>query len=159
MVVDIRDELVESLHHSQQIVANLLEMTADIQDWQREPAEWSFRLTAAHLATIERDCYLDRLTQVASGSHPHFDPFVSTYLDQEGFDLLASLAEWTAFRRQLLDYAASLSDEELRYTGTHDTLGTVTVIDLLKELSTHDDRQFRHVAQLIEDYLEEVSVV
>jgi hypothetical protein len=159
MIENIRDELIESLRHSQQVVARLLELTADIQDWQREPAEWSFRLTAAHLATIEWDCYLHRLTQVVSGSHPHFDPFVSTYLDQEGADLVASLAEWTTLRCRLLDFVGSLSDEELSYKGTHDTLGTVTAIDLLNELSARDDRQFRYIQQLIEDYLEEVSVV
>ncbi len=159
MAENTRDELIESLRHSQQIVARLLDLTADIQDWQREPAEWSFRLTAAHLATIERDCHLDRIKQVAAGSHPHFTPFVSTYLDQDGVDLAVSLAEWATVRCQLFDFVASLSDEELRYTGTHDTLGTVTVIDLLKELSALDDRQFRYVEQLIRDYLEEVSVV
>lgn len=159
MIEKTRDELIESLRHSQQIVARLLELTADIQDWQREPAEWSFRLTAAHLATIERDCYLDRLTRIASGSRPHFDPFISTCLAQEGAELSASLDEWTGVRRQLLEFVASLSDEELYFTGTHDTLGTVTTIDLLNELSARDDRQFRYVEQLIEDYLEEVCVV
>ncbi len=159
MAEKTRDELIVSLRHSQQIVARLLELTADIQDWQREPAEWSFRLTAAHLATIERDCHLARITQVVAGDHPHFAPFVSTYLDQEGADLVTSLAEWAMLRSHLLDFVVSLSDEELHYTGTHDTLGTVTVIDLLNDLSARDDRQFRYVEQLIVDYLEEVSVV
>lgn len=159
MIESTRDELIESLRLSQHYLAKLLELTADVQDWQREPAEWSFRLTAAHLTTIERDCYLDRLTRIISGSHPHFDPFVSTGLDSEGDDLLVSLAEWTTLRCRLLEFVGALSDEELRLIGTHDALGTVTAIDLLNELSARDARQFRYVAQLIEDYLEEVTVV
>ena len=158
MIESTRDELIESLRRSQQYLAKLLELTADIQDWQREPAEWSFRLTAAHLATIERDCYLDRLTRVASGDSPRLEPFVSTCFD-EGYDLRQSLRQWTDLRSRLLAFVATLSDAQLRLTGVHDILGDVTPIDLLKDLSEHDARQFRYVAQLIEDYLEEVTVV
>ena len=102
---------------------------------------------------------MDRLTQIASGSNPHFDPFVSTCLDHGCADVAASLAEWAALRGQLLDFVAGLSERQLRFTGTHDTLGEVTTIDLLTELSARDDRQFRHIYQLIEDYWEEVCGV
>ncbi len=105
MIESTRDELIESLRRSQQYLAKLLELTADIQDWQREPAEWSFRLTAAHLATIERDCYLDRLTRVVSGDRPRLEPFVSTCFD-EGYDLRQSLRQWTDLRSRLLAFVA-----------------------------------------------------
>jgi hypothetical protein len=56
-----RAQLIDELAASQQEVSRLLASTAAIQDWQREPAEWSFRYLAAHLAAVERERNLPRI--------------------------------------------------------------------------------------------------
>lgn len=152
-----RSELITQLRLSQKFLAALLELTAEVQDWQPEPAEWSFRLIAAHLVTLERDCYIPRVRRIAAGENPHFGRYVNTGVDLECGDLRESLDRWAAERSRLLGFVAALSDDELHHIGVHETYGTINTVDALSELAEHDLRQFRHVEQLIEDYLEEVD--
>lgn len=157
MAETTRREITANLRLSQKYLSALLSLTADVQNWQPEPAEWSFRLIAAHLVTIERDCYIPRVTRIASGENPYFYRYVNTGVDLDCGDLQESLDQWAMERSRLLDFVAVLSDDALRRTGVHEIYGTINTVDSLSELAEHDLRVFRHVEQLIEDYLEEVD--
>lgn len=152
-----RETLLTKLRLSQKFLATLLELTSEVQDWQPEPAEWSFRLIAAHLVTMERDFYAPRVKRIAAGENPHFRRYVSTSVDPDFGDVNDSLRQWTMERERLLNFVASLSQDELEQTGTHEIQGTMSTVDALRELEEHDLREFRHVEQLIEDYLESVQ--
>ena len=152
-----RETLLTKLRLSQKFLATLLELTAEVQDWQPEPAEWSFRLIAAHLVTMERDFYAPRVKRIAAGENPHFRRYANSGVDLNFGDVNDSLNQWTVEREQLLDFVAALSENELARTGTHEIQGTISTVDALRELEEHDLREFRHVEQLIEDYLESVQ--
>lgn len=152
-----RETLLTKLRLSHKFLATLLELTTDVQDWQPEPAEWSFRLIAAHLVTMERDFYAPRVKRIAAGENPYFQRYVNTGVDPNIGDVNDSLSQWAMERKQLLDFVETLSEDELRQTGTHEIQGTISTLDALRELEEHDLRQFRHVEQLIEDYLEAVE--
>ncbi len=149
-----RHELLHALQIAQQQVIELLESMADRQDWQPEPAEWSFRMIAAHLATVERTCHLARVQDIATGRVPHLRLYTNTAPDVHQLDLRESLRQWTATRRQLLDFVRRLTDDELTFVGIHEQVGPMTVLDTLREVLAQDRGNLRHVEQLIEAYYE-----
>jgi hypothetical protein len=154
MTTKCRLQLLDELQTSQQGVCHLLEAMAHAQDWQREPAEWSFRFLAAHLVTVERECYFPRVVRIAAGERPYFGGYIRTDLNLGGHDLSESLAEWVRVRRQLIDYVAALPDDCLNLTGIHADLGYMTVLDTLDEIVAQDYGMARHIRQLMVDYHE-----
>lgn len=156
MVEETRRQLIQELRATQQEVSRLLASVAQDQDWQREPAEWSFRLLAAHLAAVERECHIPRIRHIASGIRPHFDGYAGSHPDLADHDLLDSLADWTCVRTELLELVADLPVERLEVAGVQADVGDVTVLDLLAQLLEQDQGNARFVQQLIEDYYEEI---
>ena len=149
-----RQELLQALTTSQQEVVTLLESMAERQDWQPEPAEWSFRMLAAHLAAVERSCHLARIQGIAGGGTPQLRLYSTTAPDL-AMDLRDSLRLWKAARGQLLDFVRRLSDRQLAYVGVHEQVGPLTVLDMLEELLEQDHGNLRHVRQLIAAFYEE----
>ncbi len=150
-----REQLLEDLQHSQSQVVRLLESIADVQDWQPEPAEWSFRLLAAHLATVEQTCHFQRVMGIASGDTPYFGPYIHRNIALAHADLRDSLQQWIAARRRLLGFVAGLSSAQMTYIGVHAAVGPMTVLDALQEILEQDQGNLRHVRQLILAYYEE----
>jgi hypothetical protein len=150
-----RAELLKELKRSQIQVTKLLESMAPIQDWQPEPAEWSFRFIAAHLATVEQTCHLPRILRIASGETPWLDLFANTAADYPQQELHTSLKRWETTRLELIQFVESLSDHQLAYIGIHESVGPMTVLDLLHEILEQDRGNLRHVRQLIVAYQED----
>lgn len=150
-----RAQLLRDLQTSQTQVIRLLESMADVQDWQPEPAEWSFRLIAAHLATVEQACHLRRVTEIASGVTPVLDLYANSHVVPTPAGLHDSLQVWIAVRRRLIAYVYELSEAQLGYIGIHPALGPMTVLDTLQEVLDQDQGNLRHVYQLIAVYHEE----
>lgn len=155
MVHMTREQLLQELQGSQKQVVKLLESMADVQDWQPEPLEWSFRYIAAHLATVEQKCHLRRVMGIASGETPHLSNYANTATDFSEMDLHESLDAWIATRHQLLNFVRALSERELAYVGVHEAVGPMTVMDTLEEILEQDQGNLRHVYQLIVAYYEE----
>ena len=149
-----RQQLLDELDASQREVSQLLESMVHVQDWQREPVEWSFRFLAAHLVTVERECHFPRVVRIAAGEHPYFDGYSRTDLNLGGHDVRESLAQWEQVRRQLIEYVAALPNERLDLTGVHADVGDMTVLDALDEIVAQDQGMARHVQQLIIDFYE-----
>jgi hypothetical protein len=144
-----REQLLQELEKSQQQVSRLLETVAAVQDWQPDPVEWSFRYIAAHLATVERTIHLRRVNAIASGETPHFSPYSHVAENFAGRDLVDSLHAWAAARRELLDRVRALSTSQLALVGVHETVGPMTILDVLQELLDQDRGMLRHVDHLI----------
>jgi hypothetical protein len=149
-----REQLLKELQRSQDQVVELLERMAPVQDWQPEPAEWSFRFFAAHLATVEQTCHLPRIMQIASGETPWLDLYSNT-ADYQQVDLHKSLKRWATTRLELLQFVKSLSSRQLAFIGIHESLGPMTVLDMLHEILDQDQGNLRHVRQLIIAYQED----
>jgi hypothetical protein len=150
-----REELLKELRRSQTQVVKLLETMAPVQDWQPEPDEWSFRFLAAHLATVEQSCHLERVIRIASGETPKLDLYSDTAANFQKVDLNKSLKRWVTIRHELIDFVESLSAHQLAYVGIHESLGPMTVLELLHEILDQDQGNLRHVRQLIVAYQED----
>lgn len=150
-----RDELLQELQRSQSQVIKLLEGMASVQDWQPDPVEWSFRFLAAHLASLEQTCHLPRVMRIAAGDTPTLDLYTMTAADYQHSDLHKSLKRWVAARQELLDFVQSLTPRQLTYIGIHESLGPITVLELLHEILDQERGNLRHVRQLIIAYQED----
>jgi hypothetical protein len=87
---------------SQKELVNLFESVTDDQDWQPAPGEWSLRFLAAHMATVDQECYQDRVTRIAAGEKPHFESYFNTGRDFSRFELKDSLNAWIKVARRFL---------------------------------------------------------
>ena len=152
MLTATRSELIGQLEASQSELAALLNSLADHQDWQPVPNMWSFRYHAAHLATVDKEAYWERVTRIAAGETPYFDYYLNTDRDFSGDDLADSLRAWAMIRRQIIEFVRSLPEDKLILTGTHQTFGTITVLDVLQSMLDHDQE---HLAEL-KDYAQTV---
>ena len=145
-------QLIRQLKSSQKEISLLLASTADDQDWQPDKKQWSFRYIAAHMATVEKDCYQERVVRIAAGEKPQFESYFNTGWDFSQFDLMASLNEWAVTRQEILDNVKVLSEQELSFTGTHDAFGTITILDVLKVMLDHDREHLQELHKLINEH-------
>lgn len=152
MLDDQKEQLIADLGSTQEQVSVLLASVAEDQDWQPDPGEWSFRYIAAHLATVDEDCFMDRIVRISAGENPHYAPYFNTGWDFSRFDLKDSLQHWSAARGEIFDLVRALSEEEWLLTGTHDSFGTITVGSVLQVMLNHDREHLEHLKQLIEGY-------
>ena len=148
---DTREELISKLETSQRQLTGLLHSVADNQDWQASPDAWSFRYHAAHLATVEKEAYWDRITRIAAGENPHFESYFNTGRDFSQHELRNSLSEWAVTRREIVHFVRSLPKAKTVLTGTHDTFGTITVLDVLQGMLDHDRGHLGELTQLVAD--------
>jgi hypothetical protein len=157
MSVDMREQLLQDLIISQAQVIEVLESMADVQDWQPEPVEWSFRYIAAHLANVEKKVHLRRVQRIASGENPRLSLYVTTAAGFQDLDLRDSLRQWVQTRRELIHFVGQLSERQLEYTGLHEKVGPITLMETLQEILVQDQGNFRHVCRLIDEYNEEAQ--
>lgn len=149
-----RQELLQALESSQAQVVQLLESMHAAQDWQPESAEWSFRLIAGHLASVEESWHLQRIHAIAGNDRPTLAPFAEQAVDIGARDLTASLQLWVATRKRLLEFVAGLAEQDLARVGVHETLGPMSILDILDQMLRQDQVNLRHVHQLIIAYYE-----
>lgn len=142
---EMRPQLVNDLLNSQQAITEFLTTVADKQEWRPAPKQWSFRQIAWHLVITERECLLDRVQRIASGSNPTF----GIYLDREAEfmtrDLHFALEQWADARQTVIDVVNALPESALSHTGYHPSFGRLTVLGYLQIFLDHDQR---HLADL-----------
>jgi hypothetical protein len=148
MVGMSKEQLIEMLRATQRQFGIILESVAENQDWQPDTERWSFRFIAAHMATVEEECFLDRVKRFSTKKSPHFEHYDNTGRDFGQFDLINSLREWAALRRELLDIVCSMPENTWHRSATHSTRGTQTLLELLYIMLEHDQEHLQEVQQM-----------
>lgn len=152
MVEETIEQLISKLKATQKQLIALLESMFGDQDWQPDAKQWSFRYIAAHMATVEKDCYRDRVRRIAANECPHFESYFNTGWDFSQFDLKDSLNEWTATRQEIINFIRALPEEKRSFTGTHATFGTITLLNVLQMMLEHDREHLTHLDQALSEY-------
>lgn len=141
-------QLLEKLRATQRQFSIILESMAENQDWQPDTERWSFRFIAAHMATVEEECFLDRVKRFSTEDSPHFEHYDNTGRDFGQFELMNSLREWAALRWELLDIVCSMPENTWHRSATHSTRGTQTLLELLHIVLEHDQEHLQEVQQM-----------
>lgn len=143
-----RQQIVADLLQTQQQIADVLMAVAGQQEWQPAPKQWSFRQIAWHLATVERDCLLVRVQQIASGSNPTFGIYLDTEAEFITRDLQLALEQWADARQAVLDFVNALPETALACTGYHPSFGRLTVLGYLQIFLDHDRRHLEDLQRM-----------
>jgi hypothetical protein len=151
-VQETSEQLISKLEATQKQLIALLESVSDDQDWQPDPEQWSFRDIAAHMATVEEDCYQDRVVRIAAGGNPHFKSYFNTGWDFSQFDLRDSIRKWAATRQEIIDFVRALPEEKWSLAGTHAAFGRITLLDVLQMMLDHDREHLQHLQQMVGEY-------
>jgi len=151
-----RTQLIGEVQTAQEQLTRLLKSVAVDQDWRPAPEEWSFRFIAAHLATVDKECYQDRVIRIAAGENPFFESYFNTDRDFGMFDLLDSLHAWAATRQEIIGFVSNMSEEQFSHIGTHASFGTLTVQSVLELMLDHDQEHIRDIEKAISRYNSEV---
>jgi hypothetical protein len=141
----VRAELVADLARSHRELNDFLRRFTHTPDWRPGPEEWSLREVAAHLVTVERECFRERVHRIAAGEHPHFDYYENTGRDFSDVAMLGALDEWATLRREILDFVQGLPPARWNWTGTHATFGEMDIAAALQVMLGHDRE---HLADL-----------
>lgn len=143
--MSVVEELVAQLEASFEAIERMLLSVADQQDWQPEPGQWSLRFVAGHLAQVELDCHLNRVWRIAAGERPYYAYYLNNDWDFSHYTLEEWLYLWRGRRQELADFVRTLNAEQLTLSGTHETFGTITVVDVLRLALEHDNEHFAHL--------------
>lgn len=152
MTHNLREQVIEALQLSHRQLSDLLTSVAADQDWQPAPEQWSFRYIAAHLATVEKECFQDRLRRIAAGGKPHFEYYLNTGRDFGRLELTDSLRDWAVTRQENVDFVGGLTEEQWALTGVHQTFGPMTMRDALRVMADHDQEHLQELVQLLAEY-------
>ena len=152
----IPNQLIDQVRSTQAQLTNLLKSVAVDQDWQPAPGEWSVRSIAAHLATVDKECYQDRVVRIAAGESPRFESYFNTDRDFSKSDLPDSLHAWAVTRAEIITYVCAMSAEQFSLTGTHAAFGTLTVQRVLELMLEHDQEHIRDLEKSISVYRSQI---
>lgn len=145
-------KLLNQLAETQQELTQLLSALADDQDWRPAEGEWSFRFIAAHLATSEAECFLERFMRLRTQEKPIFESYFNDGRDFSHLDLRESLEAWKQTRQAIIESVRGLSDGQLLLTGKHEVFGEMNVQQLLQLMLDHDQEHIRDLRKTIELY-------
>jgi hypothetical protein len=145
-------ELVSQLLATQAVLTTLLQAVADQQDWRPGAESWSFRYLAAHLATAEKEAFQKRVRRIAGEEAPYFAYYLNTGRDFSQNELLDSLQQWADTRREIIDFVLALPPEGLKRTGSHQTRGVITILDVLQMMLEHDQEHLQELSELVSQF-------
>ncbi len=149
------EKRLNELRESQQELAEALMSVYEAQDWRPDAAEWSFREIGAHMRQVEIECVYSRIQAIAVGANPTFTYYLNTGWHFGHVDLMDAVTDWLLWREQVALVVRDLSDEQLRYTGTHAHFGTITTADMLQIALEHDQEHLADLVKLIEQFRNE----
>ncbi len=147
-----REQHIAHIETSLQQLSDLLTPVADNQDWRAAAGDWSFREIAAHLKTTEAECHQVRIQRLLTETRPHFTYYLNSDRDFSRLDLLDSLRAWASARQEIIDTVRALPEDKLTRSGTHETFGVVTILDILREMYNHDQAHLQELAPMLEKY-------
>ncbi len=149
---ETRQRLINDLKVAQRKISTLLDSVADYQDWRLDPERWSYREIGAHLATVEEECFKDRIERIATDTNPYFEYYLNTGRDFSGFDLKESLRKWAATRQENVDLVQTLAEEKWTLVGFHETFGTITVFGALQIMIDHDREHWSELQAMLVEF-------
>jgi hypothetical protein len=144
--------LLAELRSTQRQICDLLEPLADDQDWQPRDGEWSFRFIAGHLATNERECFLERIERIASGEGPSFDYYSNDGYDFSNIGLRDWLKAWREIRQAIFERLNGLPEPAWALSGNHSSYGRITLMDVLASMRAHDEEHLEGLKSILEKY-------
>jgi hypothetical protein len=117
------------------MIVRLLEVA---DHWDLESPHWSPAENAAHLANVDQECFMDRMTRISVGENPTFSYHHDTGRRFARDGLETWIARWRENRQEIIVLVRGLDDSALEQTGQHATFGPLTIAGVLQLIIEHD---------------------
>ncbi len=127
----------------------------DEQTLRRRPGpdEWCMLELLGHLRDCERR-YLERIEAMAFEQQPRIPAFDAESIQPDvPYALLdpdETLEEFASLRRRTLQLLRSLSEDDWERTGLHPYLGSITITQVVREMSEHDLSHLWQARRMVE---------
>ena len=114
------------------------------------PGKWSILEILCHLRDMEREAYLERYTRILAEPEPTLPDVNGDALaierDYRGQKAADVLRDWMRLRRESLRLLRKAKPEQWRRAGVHETMGRVTIDELVARHAVGNDAA--HLAQI-----------
>ncbi len=114
------------------------------------PGKWSILEILCHLRDLEREAYLERYTRILAEPEPKLQDINGNalaierdYRNQKAADVLR---DWIRLRRESLRLLKKAKPEQWRRAGIHETMGRVTIDELVARHASGNDTA--HLGQI-----------
>lgn len=146
--------LAETPARVRQLVSNLSE--ADVH-WKPSAQEFSALEQVCHLSDLEREGYAVRIEKLMREVEPFLPDFdgglAAAERDYNNQQLESMLDAFSNSRASNMSAIGSLSADDLQRGGTLETVGSITLEELLLKMREHDEGHLQDLSSLREQLL------
>jgi hypothetical protein len=139
------------------MVAELQSAPDDVASWHPAAGEWCARECLGHLVEAERRGFNGRIRQILAQSEPALAGWDQQAVQRGRNDCSKATAliveEFERMRSDSVQLVGGLHVEDLQRGGTHESVGHITVSDLLHEWLHHDRNHFRQLQANVQAYV------
>jgi DinB family protein len=118
--------------------------------WRPAPGKWSIHEIVCHMRDAERDGYLHRYRKILDEDNPIFPDVDGDKLALERqygrMNLREVVRDWRAARKEVLAVLKKVKGGQWLRSGTHESLGPMSLEDILKRQATGNDEA--HLGQI-----------
>jgi len=145
--------LIAFLAETPTVVRQLIgELSADEARQRPAANEFSALEQACHLRDIERDGYAVRLHRLLGADEPVLPDIDGAHLarerDYQSQDFAAALEAFAQARSENMTLIKTLSPDQLQLGGTLESVGRVTLAQLLEMMRAHDEEHYAELRTL-----------
>jgi hypothetical protein len=122
------------------------------QTWKPSPEEFSILENVCHLCDIEAEGYTIRIQKILTEELPALPDLDGASLAMErqynSRDLVVALEEFRIARTRSLELLQGINEEKLLRCGNLETVGVITLADLLARMLEHDRDHIEELEKL-----------
>lgn len=136
--------------------ARVRQLVKDLSDsdarWKAAPQDFSVLENVCHLNDLEREGYALRIEKLIHEEQPFLPDFdgskIAAERDYNNQELEAMLAAFAHARAGNLRAVGNLTEDRLERSGTLETVGPITLGELLLKMREHDEAHLRDLDTL-----------
>ncbi len=149
----IRDRIVTA---RSRLLASVAGLTSESWGWEPGGGRWSIAETLAHVGAAQWS-HLDAARRFLDGEQTGIQGFDlnawnrAAVAEREGWTVQQILQDLDAAGQETLEFLATLGPDDMRTTGFHPALGTVSVAQVLRVIAIHDGMHRKDILALLEE--------
>jgi hypothetical protein len=141
----------------QSVTAEFDGVSEEVLAWHPAPGEWCARECLGHIVEAERRGFNGRIRIILAQSEPQLPGWDQQAVARERNDCQRGVAdllvEFANIRDDSIALVRNLTPADLRRGGTHETVGYLTVENLLHEWVHHDRNHIRQIQANVQAYV------
>jgi hypothetical protein len=139
------------------LAGTLRAVPPQVAAWHPAEGEWCVNECVGHVIEAEKRGFAGRIRIILGADNPALEDWDPAAVEKARRDCERKpeelIAELTALRRDSVELVRSLRPEQLTRPGSHETVGSLTINDLLHEWVHHDGNHLRQALANVQAYM------